>query len=159
MRRTSRGNRLTYALWSPLYDRLIGLAPFRRGRAKAHERLALQAGERVLLVGVGTGIDFPFLPVGIEAVGVDLSQFMLARARKRLPIDGRQVELLQADAQAMPLVDDTFDAAFLALILSVVPDGGHRTIVRGASDWSRRDARRRSVVSDWSAGRVARGIA
>ena len=123
MRRTSRGNRLTYALWSPFYDRLIGLPPFRRGRAKAHDRLALQAGERVLFVGVGTGIDLPFLPVGVEAVGVDLSPAMLARARKRLPIDGRQIELLQADAQSMPLVDDTFDAALLALILSVVPDG------------------------------------
>ena len=123
MRRTSCGNRLTYALWSPFYDRLIGLPPFRRGRRKAHERLALQAGERVLLVGVGTGIDLPFLPVGVEAVGVDLSSAMLARARKRLPIDGRQIELLQADAQTMPLVDDTFDAALLALILSVVPDG------------------------------------
>ena len=123
MRRTNRGNLRTYTLWSPLYDRLIGLAPFRAGRAKAHERLALKAGERVLLVGVGTGIDLPLLPVGIEAVGVDLSRAMLARARKRLTIEGRQIELLEADAQEMPLADATFDAALLALILSVVPDG------------------------------------
>lgn len=123
MRRTNRGNLRTYALWSPFYDWLISLAPFRVGRAKAHERLALKAGERVLLVGVGTGIDLPLLPVGIEAVGVDLSPAMLARARKRLPIEGRQIELLGADAQKMPHADATFDAALLALILSVVPDG------------------------------------
>lgn len=123
MRRTTRGNLLTYALWSPVYDRIIGLAPFRRGRAKAHDRLELKAGERVLLAGVGTGIDLPLLPVGVEAVCVDLSPAMLARARKRLPIEGRQIELLQADAQKLPLADASFDAALLALILSVVPDG------------------------------------
>ena len=123
MRRTKRSNLRTYAFWSPFYDRLIGLAPFRRGRAKAHQRLALKAGERVLLVGVGTGIDLPLLPVGVEAVGVDLSPLMLARARNRLPIKGRQIELLEADAQAMPLADSTFDAALLSLVLSVVPDG------------------------------------
>ncbi len=123
MRRTKRSNLRTYAFWSPFYDRLIGLAPFRTGRAKAHQRLALKAGERVLLVGVGTGIDLPLLPVGVEAVGVDLSPLMLARARNRLPIKGRQIELLEADAQAMPLADSTFDAALLSLVLSVVPDG------------------------------------
>ena len=123
MRRTNRGNLRTYALWSPFYDWLISLAPFRVGRAKAHERLALKAGERVLLVGVGTGIDLPLLPVGIEAVGADLSPAMLARARKRLPIEGRHIELLAADAEKMPLTDATFDAALHALILSVVPDG------------------------------------
>lgn len=123
MRRTKRGNLRTYSLWSPFYDLLIGLAPFRKGRAKAHERLALMAGERVLLVGVGTGIDLPLLPVGVDSVGVDLSPLMLHRARNRLPIEGRQIELLEADAQAMPLADATFDAALLSLILSVVPDG------------------------------------
>lgn len=123
MRRTNRGNLRTYSLWSPVYDRLIGLAPFRVGRSKAHARLALETGERVLLVGVGTGVDLPLLPVGIAAVGVDLSPAMLARARKKLPIGGRQIGLLRADAQSMPLADASFDAALLALILSVVPDG------------------------------------
>ena len=123
MRRTKRGNLRTYSLWSPFYDRLIGLAPFRKGRGKAHERLAIKAGERVLLVGVGTGIDLPLLPVGVDAVGVDLSPLMLDRARNRLPIEGRQIKLLEADAQAMPFADATFDAALLSLVLSVVPDG------------------------------------
>ena len=123
MRRTTRGNLWTYAFWSPFYDKLIGLSPFRIGRAKAHDRLALEAGERVLLVGVGTGIDLPLLPAGTEAIGVDLSPAMLARARSRLPIEGRQIELLEADVQNVPLADATFDVALLALILSVVPDG------------------------------------
>jgi ubiquinone/menaquinone biosynthesis C-methylase UbiE len=123
MERTNRGNLRTYSLWSPVYDRMIGLAPFRAGRSKAHERLALKSGERVLLAGVGTGVDLPLLPAGVEAVGVDLSPAMLARARRRLPIDGRQIELLRGDAQSMPLADASFDAALLALILSVVPDG------------------------------------
>ena len=123
MQRTNLGNLRTYALWSPVYDRLIGLPPFRIARAKAHERLALEEGERVLLVGVGTGVDLPLLPFGIDAVGVDLSPAMLDRARGRLPIQGCQIERLEADAQQMPFADATFEAALLALILSVVPDG------------------------------------
>ena len=123
MQRTNSANLLTYWLWSPFYDSLIGLPPLRKGRDRAHERLALKAGDRVLLVGVGTGADLPLLPVGVDAVGIDLSPAMLERARTRLPIEGRKVELLEADCQAMPLADATFDAALLALVLSVVPDG------------------------------------
>ena len=75
------------------------------------------------MVGVGTGVDLPLLPGGIQAVGVDLSRAMLARAKKKLPIEGRQIDLLEADAQELPFADATFDVALLTLILSVVPDG------------------------------------
>lgn len=123
MRRSLRGNRWTYALWAPIYDWLIEWGPFPAGRELAHQRLALRAGERVLLVGVGTGVDLPLLPAGITAVGVDLSPAMLAHAQRRLPLPNRQIELHQADAQRLPFADQSFDAALLSLVLSVVPDG------------------------------------
>lgn len=63
------------------------------------EVLDLKAGERVLLMGVGTGADLPLLPQGIHVVGVDLSAEMLARARKKLPLPGRDVLLIQGDIQ------------------------------------------------------------
>jgi ubiquinone/menaquinone biosynthesis C-methylase UbiE len=74
-------------------------------------------------VGVGTGADLPLLPAGIRAVGLDLSPDMLARAQAKLPLVGRDVTLVQGDAQALPPGMEGFDAAVLHLVLSVVPDG------------------------------------
>ena len=87
------------------------------------QTLALQPGERVLLVGVGTGLDLPLLPQGVEAVGIDLSPAMLARARARLPLPGREVALIQGDAQQLLADEGGFDAVLFNLILSVIPDG------------------------------------
>lgn len=122
MQLTNRTNQLVYRLWSPVYDALLSPL-FRRGRERALSALALRPGERVLLVGVGTGADLPLLPEGVRALGVDLSAPMLARARARLPLPGREVELVEGDAQALAVESGAFDAAVLNLILSVVPDG------------------------------------
>lgn len=121
MRMTNQRNRVVYALWAPFYDALITRL-YRRGRAQAMEALAPAAGERVLLVGVGTGADLPLLPTGVQAVGIDLSAAMLARARARLPLRGRMVELRLGDAGALPFESASFDAVVLNLIVSVVPD-------------------------------------
>ncbi len=122
MTTTNRWNRIIYRLWSPVYDTLFGPL-LARGRRRALELLSLQAGERVLLVGVGTGADLPLLPDGVQAVGVDLSREMLAQARAKLPWLAANFSLIQGDAQQLPLGARTYDAAILSLVLSVVPDG------------------------------------
>ena len=86
------------------------------------EQLGLVAGERVCFVGVGTGADLLHVPKGVTGIGVDLSEAMLTRAEKKLPIGGCDIELRVGDAQALPLDDGVFDAVVLNLILSVVPD-------------------------------------
>jgi len=121
MRMRSSWNRVVYRLWSPLYDPLLARV-FRPGRVRAFELLALEPGERVLLLGVGTGADLPLLPVGVQALGVDLSEAMLARARAKLPLPGREIELRVGDAQRLDVESGAFDAAVLNLVLSVVPD-------------------------------------
>jgi ubiquinone/menaquinone biosynthesis C-methylase UbiE len=118
---TNRRNRIIYDLWAPIYDALLARL-FGPGRARAMDVLEPAARERILLVGVGTGADLPLLPPGVRAVGVDLSAPMLSRAKARLPLPGREITLEEADAQALPYPDASFDAAVLNLILSVVPD-------------------------------------
>ena len=117
----NRWNRFVYRLWAPIYDALLERL-FGRGHRRAMEVVGLRAGERVCLVGVGTGTDLLLLPEGVDAVGIDLSEAMLARAKKKLPIPGCSVELRAADAQELPVDDSMFDAVILNLILSVVPD-------------------------------------
>jgi ubiquinone/menaquinone biosynthesis C-methylase UbiE len=123
MKMSNAWNRLVYRLWAPVYDAALGRF-FLPGRTRALALLDLQPGERVLLVGCGTGADLPLLPYGAEAVGVDLSPHMLARARSRLPLPDRSVTLLQADAQVLAVEEGVFQAAVFNLVLSVVPDGG-----------------------------------
>jgi phosphatidylethanolamine/phosphatidyl-N-methylethanolamine N-methyltransferase len=118
----NRWNRFIYWLWSPAYDVLFSRL-FLSGRCLGLELLALQPGERVLILGVGTGLDFPLLPEGVFALGVDLSPAMLRQARSWLPLPGREVSLVQADAQCLLTAHGSFDAVIFNLILSVVPDG------------------------------------
>jgi hypothetical protein len=63
MQMNNRWNRFVYRLWAPVYDAVLERL-FRQGRSRAMERLGLQAGERVCLVGVGTGADLLYLPKG-----------------------------------------------------------------------------------------------
>ena len=122
MKMTNRWNQFIYRLWAPVYDATVNHL-FMPGRKRALEMLALQPGERVLIVGVGTGADLPLLPEGIDAIGIDISPEMLAKACLKLPRCHATVELIQGDAQALLVNVASFDAAILNLILSVVPDG------------------------------------
>jgi phosphatidylethanolamine/phosphatidyl-N-methylethanolamine N-methyltransferase len=122
MKMTNRWNRFIYHLWAPVYDATINRL-FRPGRKRAMEMLDLQPGESVLVVGVGTGADLPLLPPGVRAVGIDLSTEMLAKARSKLPLPGRDVSLIQGDAQTLLVEQASYDALLLNLILSVIPDG------------------------------------
>ncbi len=122
MKLTNEWNRFIYRLWAPIYDETVNRL-FMPGRRRALELLNLQAGERVLLVGVGTGEDLLLLPEGVEAVGIDLSEDMLRKARGKLVRCRAQIELIEGDAQGPLVEDETCDAAIFNLVLSVIPDG------------------------------------
>jgi len=113
-------NLTIYRRWAPVYD--FFMRPLMdTARRRAIDRLQLQAGERVLISGVGTGLDLPFMPAGVHITAIDLSPAMLNRARSKAA--GSNVTFLVMDAQALKFADRTFDAVILSLILSVVPDG------------------------------------
>lgn len=121
MKMTNVHNLIAYRRWAPIYDATVNRI-FTSGRRRALSLLNLQPGENVLIVGVGTGADFPFLPAGVFATGIDLSPDMLAKARLKLPNCRASVKLIQGDAQALLVDENSYDAAILNLILSVVPD-------------------------------------
>jgi phosphatidylethanolamine/phosphatidyl-N-methylethanolamine N-methyltransferase len=108
--------RFRYKLWAPHYDRVTKLHPQRR---RSVELLGLRPGERLVIIGCGTGADLPFVPADVEVLAVDLSPDMLrqARAHARLGIDFRVM-----DGMALDLPDGSFDAAILHMVLEVIPD-------------------------------------
>ncbi len=122
MKLTNEWNRFVYRLWAPIYDVTVNRI-FRPGRERALEVLALQPGERVLIVGIGTGEDLLLLPARVEAVGIDISREMLGKARGKVGHCQATVQLIEGDAQSPLAGAATFDAAILNLILSVIPDG------------------------------------
>ncbi len=79
-------------------------------------------GPRVLEVGVGTGRNLAFYPRGVQVTGVDLSPRMLERARRKAAQLGLEVDLREADAQALPFPDASFDTVVATCVFCSVPD-------------------------------------
>ena len=125
-------NRIVYTCWSPVYDWLIAWPVFVDGRKQAWELADVKQGEKVLLTGLGTGVDLQYLPDGACLTGVDISPAMLKIAQKKSARLGKPIQLLQSDAEQIALPDHSFDVVALNLILSVVahPTACFREAVR-----------------------------
>jgi phosphatidylethanolamine/phosphatidyl-N-methylethanolamine N-methyltransferase len=112
----------TYRRLAPVYDIVYGIG-LEHGRRCAMRRLAPRAGERILEIGVGTGLSARDYPERCRVTAIDLSEQMLARARTRLARRGAShVSLCRMDAAALACPDAYFDAVYAAYVLNVVPD-------------------------------------
>ena len=108
---------------APTYDRQMALFEriwFGGGR----EWLTERATGRVLEVAIGTGLSLPHYPPDVTVTGVDLSPEMLSQARSRAGELGRDVELLEGDAERLPVDDASYDTVVCALGLCSIPDPG-----------------------------------
>lgn len=111
-----------YSRYAGVYDQVFGRV-FRESRDAAIRSLDLVPGERILEVGVGTGLTLPAYPRHCEIVGIDLSEGMLKKARERVEAEGLQnVQLRSMDAGNMTFEDNTFDTAIAAYVVTAVPD-------------------------------------
>nr|WP_282957105.1 class I SAM-dependent methyltransferase [Haloterrigena salifodinae] len=86
-----------------------------------------QPGERILEVGPGTGYYTGMVARAIEPSGtlhaVDVQSEMVEYLRRRMRQEGTQnVEPIRGDARSLPYPNDTFDAAYLVLVLGEIPD-------------------------------------
>lgn len=108
--------RFRYTLWAPHYDRVT---KFHRERQCSVDLLALRPGERLVIIGCGTGADLPFIPGDVQVLATDLTPAMLrqAQAHARPGIEFRVM-----DGMALDLPDGSFDAAILHMVLEVIPD-------------------------------------
>jgi phosphatidylethanolamine/phosphatidyl-N-methylethanolamine N-methyltransferase len=110
-----------YRRYAAVYDAVFGpvLQP---GRKAVLQALRLRPGDRVLEVGVGTGLSLPLYPREVSITGIDVSSEMLDKARRRV---ARQrlanVEaLLEMDAERMSFADASFDKVVAMYVVSVV---------------------------------------
>jgi phosphatidylethanolamine/phosphatidyl-N-methylethanolamine N-methyltransferase len=111
-----------YDKLAKVYDLIFG-PTLHPGRLQAIQRMGIQPGERVLEVGVGTGINLGLYPPGCTITGIDFSGSMLEKARERASRKGlRDMRLLQMDAADLKFADDAFDIVYAPYLISVVPD-------------------------------------
>lgn len=111
-----------YRRYAGIYDAVFGpvLQP---GRKAVLDALKLKPGDRVLEVGVGTGLSLPLYPRSVRITGIDVSGDMLEKARRR--VARRKLEnvdaLLEMDAENMTFADASFDKVVAMYVVSVVP--------------------------------------
>jgi phosphatidylethanolamine/phosphatidyl-N-methylethanolamine N-methyltransferase len=111
-----------YSNYAGVYDQIFGRI-FHESRESAVRRLSVQPEERILEVGIGTGISLPLYPPHCSVVGIDLSAGMLKKAQKRMETHQlKHVELHRMDAGAMEFADNSFDTVMAAYVVTAVPD-------------------------------------
>ena len=111
-----------YEKLATVYDLTFGPA-LHPGRIVAKERMNIRPGDRVLEVGIGTGINVSLYPRTCHVTGIDLSPAMLEKAHERVAKEGlTNVELREMDATKLEFEDNSFDVVYAPYVISVVPD-------------------------------------
>jgi phosphatidylethanolamine/phosphatidyl-N-methylethanolamine N-methyltransferase len=113
----------TYRLFSGSYDFIFGPV-FHPGRKEAVRLVNERPGQRILEVGVGTGLSLPYFRKDSQVTGIDVSEEMLAKARQRVKREGlTNIDGLHVmDAEHMEFEDNSFDAVLALYVASVVPN-------------------------------------
>jgi phosphatidylethanolamine/phosphatidyl-N-methylethanolamine N-methyltransferase len=113
----------TYRLFSGSYDLVFGPV-FHPGRKDAVRIANDRPAQRILEVGVGTGLSLPFFRGDARVTGIDVSAEMLAKARRRVERrELKQVEaLIEMDAEKLSFADNSYDAVLALYVASVVPN-------------------------------------
>jgi phosphatidylethanolamine/phosphatidyl-N-methylethanolamine N-methyltransferase len=109
-----------YRMLSSIYDWFARNPFLERPRRRQFELADIQPGNRVLIVGVGTGLDLAHTSAEAKVTGIDLSADMLRRAK--LKAGHRDCSLRQMNAEQLDFDDESFDVVIMNCVLSVVAD-------------------------------------
>lgn len=114
--------RRSWAKQAHRYDKQIGFFE-RRLFGRSHRPWACsRASGDTLEVAIGTALNLPYYPEGVRLTGLDLSPEMLAVARERTAELGRDIDLREGDAHALPFDADSFDTVVCTYSLCNIPD-------------------------------------
>jgi phosphatidylethanolamine/phosphatidyl-N-methylethanolamine N-methyltransferase len=111
-----------YSGYSNVYDFIFKRFFYPRQK-HVIDSMNIKEGDRVLDVGVGTGLSLPLYPPYCQVTGIDLSADMLEQASKKIKKHNlTHVTLMEMDASHLCFQDNTFDHVIATFVISVVPD-------------------------------------
>lgn len=114
--------RKIYDVHAMFYDATFGRL-VRKRIARAISHMNIQPTDKVLDLGIGTGVSLDYYPKQGRVVGIDLSSGMLRKAREKIRERGlSNTSVFQADALHLPFGDNSFDHVFISHVISVVSD-------------------------------------
>jgi len=108
--------RFVYGLWAKVYDNFIDRL-FSFNRKKVIDALNIKKHEKIVEVGVGTGLNLPHYPKSCTVIGTDISLGMIKKAKRKKHL--ANVILKIADARKLPYTKDFFDKALATYVLRV----------------------------------------
>lgn len=116
-----RWNKFVYKIWSPFYDKIFNSGVFVRTRKQVFKDVSFQKGEKILVVGVGTGADLELIyHPDLQITAIDFIPEMLEKAKGKCP--NSQIQFIEMDAENLEFAHSTFDTIIASLIIAVVPD-------------------------------------
>ncbi len=109
---------IIYAFWSEFYDSFVDVR-YKFDRNEVIQKLKIKNGEKVLEVGVGTGLNLPLYPKYCEVFGIDFSNSMLYKAKQKK--SNAKITLEEMDATNIKYPDNYFDKILMTYVLRVTP--------------------------------------
>ena len=86
--------------------------------------LDIKKGDKVIEISIGTGRNIKYLNPDADFYGVDISSGMLKQCQRKMKRLKRKITLIQAEAEYLPLKDETFDVVFSAVGFNFFNDPG-----------------------------------
>jgi ubiquinone/menaquinone biosynthesis C-methylase UbiE len=118
-------SRIYDATWgrgfAALYDHCLK-ATEDAGLREMRRELLREARGRTVDIGSGTGANLELYPTDLDLVMAEPDPHMARQLRGKLAESGREVEFVEAGAEALPYKDSSFDTAVFTLVLCTVPD-------------------------------------
>jgi phosphatidylethanolamine/phosphatidyl-N-methylethanolamine N-methyltransferase len=111
----------SYTFLAPFYDAVLSF-PTRTARQYSFDQLGNIQNARILLCGIGSGLDIPYLSQGNLYIGADVTYAMLKRAKQKILESNLNIVLHQADVTQLPYSNHCFDIVIMHLILAVVSE-------------------------------------
>ncbi len=83
----------------------------------------IQGDEQVLDLGCGTGNYSMFMAErGLKVTGMDISEHMLEKARKKSERKGLDINFVEGDIQNLPFPDNSFDLIVSVTVFEFIPE-------------------------------------
>lgn len=81
-----------------------------------------EEGGKILEVGVGTGKNMKYYPENVKQIyAIDFSEKMLKEAKKKMPTDRDDIQLIEMNAENLKFDDNYFDVIVTSCVFCSVP--------------------------------------